>query len=88
MDIKIPDLTKLTWQLNVALIGATFSIFSLIFNKYYIYYGFLTFLYGIVGVVLLPSIEELFPKHKWRNFIIIQGFLTIMWVGACLLVYK
>lgn len=77
MDIKVPDFTKLTWQLNVALVGAVFSVVSLIYNDYYIYYGFLTFLYGIAGVNLLPSIEKLFPNHIWRNFIIVQSLLTI-----------
>lgn len=88
MDINVPDITKLHWQLNVAFIGAIFSVFSLIYNDYYIYFGFLTFLYGIAGLTLLPSIEQLFPRHKWRNFIIVQSILTILWVGACVLVYK
>lgn len=88
MDIKVPDFTKLTWQLNIALVGAVFSVFSLIYNDKYIYYGFLTFLYGIIGVVLLPSIEQLWPKYKWRNFIIVQSLLTVCWIVACILIYR
>jgi hypothetical protein len=87
MDIKVPDFTKLYWQLNVALVGAVFSVFSLIYNDKYIYYGFLTFLYGIVGVVLLPSIEQLWPKHEWRNFIIVQSLLTTCWILVLVLIY-
>lgn len=87
MDIKIPDLTKLHWQLNVAIIAAIFSIFSLIYNTHYIYYGFLTFAFGVVGASILPAIENLYPNDKWRNYLIVQTLLTIFWLTACLWVY-
>lgn len=87
MDFKIPDLTKLHWQLNVALIGAVFSIFSLIFNEKYIYYGFLTFLYGVVGTSLLPALEKLFPEKNKINYLVIQSLLTVFWILGCLSIY-
>ncbi|MBP9798287.1 hypothetical protein KBC70_04045 [Candidatus Woesebacteria bacterium] len=81
MNINAPDFTKLNWQFNVALIGATFCVFSLIYNDQYIYLGFLTFLYGIISQAIMPSIEMYFPeKDKWRNFLIGQGFLTMLWI--------
>jgi hypothetical protein len=35
------DLNKLTWQLDTAIAGGVFSIFSLIYRPEFIYYGFL-----------------------------------------------
>lgn len=87
MDVKIPDFTKLHWQLNIALLGAFFSIFSLIYNTHYIYYGFFTFVYGVIGTSLLPAIEKLHPKNILRNYLIIQSLLTIFWIVSCLLIY-
>lgn len=87
MDIKIPDFTKLHWQLNVALLGAIFSIFSLIYNDTYIYYGFLTFVYGVVGASLIPALEKLYPKDIKRNYLVIQSLLTIVWIISCILIY-
>jgi len=46
--MEIPDITKLTWPLNVALAATVFSVFALIYNVNFIYYGFLTFLYGVL----------------------------------------
>ena len=87
MDIKVPDFTKLHWQLNIALMGVIFSIFSLIYNDNYIYYGFLTFVYGVVGVSLLPAIEKLHPKNIYRNYLIVQSMLTVIWIAFCLVIY-
>ena len=83
MEIKIPDLTKVHWQLNIALIGAIFSIFSLIYNDNYIYYGLFTFAYGVLSVSLLPAIEGLYPNNKWRNYLVIQSILTTLWITSC-----
>jgi hypothetical protein len=86
MDVKIPDFTKLHWQLNVALLGAIFSIFSLIYNVNYIYYGFTTFVYGVVGASLLPALEKLYPEDNKRNYLVIQSLLTVCWIIASLAV--
>ena len=86
MDIKMPDFTKLHWQLNVALIAAVFSIFSLIYNENYIFYGFLTFAYGITGPSILPALEHLNPENKFRNYLVVQSLLTIFWIVACILI--
>ncbi|OGD87926.1 hypothetical protein A3H87_01810 [Candidatus Curtissbacteria bacterium RIFCSPLOWO2_02_FULL_42_37] len=88
MDIKIPDFTKLHWQLNVAIIGAIFSVFSLIFNENYIFYGFITFVYGVVGTSLLPALENLYPQNKWRNYLVVQSLLTVLWLTGCIFIYR
>lgn len=83
----MPDFTKVHWQLNVAFIGAIFSIFAaLIYNDKYIYYGLLTVAYGVIGVSLLPAVEGLFPNNEWRNYLIVQSVLTLIWIGSCLVV--
>lgn len=84
MNIKIPDFTKLHWQLNIALLGAVFSVFSLIHNDAYIYYGFLTFAYGTIGASLLPALEKLYPESNKRNYLVIQSLLTMTWIIACI----
>lgn len=88
MDVKIPDFTKLHWQLNVALLGAIFSIFSLIYNENYIYYGFLTFVYGVIGASLLPALEKFYPEDNKRNYLVIQSLLTVSWIVASLAVFS
>lgn len=47
--MQSPDITKLPITITIAIIGATFSVFSLIYNEDYILFGFITFLYGIVS---------------------------------------
>lgn len=86
MDIKLPDFTKVHWQLNIALVGAVFSIFALIYNDKYIYYGLFTFVYGVIGVSILPAVEGLFPNNKWRNYLVIQTVLTLLWIASCLII--
>ncbi len=81
MDIHVPDFTKLHWQLNVAIIGAIFSIFSLIYNDKFIYYGFITFAYGVVGASLLPALEKLFPEINKFIYPILQSLLTLIWLA-------
>lgn len=87
MDIKIPDFTKLHWQLNVALLATVFIVFSLVYNDKYIYYGFLTFLYGVIGASVLPAVEKAFPSHIWRNYLVIQSAITVLWIASCIVIY-
>ena len=86
---KIPDITKLKWQLNISILGAIFSIFALIYNTQFIYYGFLTFAYGVISLTLISPIEEL-SSDKWKywNFLIVQLLLTLLWLISCVILYK
>ncbi|OGK64498.1 hypothetical protein A2313_04870 [Candidatus Roizmanbacteria bacterium RIFOXYB2_FULL_41_10] len=89
MDIRLPDITKLTWPLNVALIGSIFSIFALIFNPQFIYYGFITFLYGILCHLVDVSYNFWLKKEKWNpSFVFISQFvLSVLWVFVVLYTY-
>ncbi len=91
MDIKIPDLTKLAWQFNVALIGAVFSAISLIYNEKYIYYGLVTFLFGVVSHFFGTWFEFVYNEEQQRdkraNFYIVQSILMVTWIVFCLVIY-
>ncbi len=84
---KLVNLNKLTWMLNVALTGAVFSIFSLIYNDYFIYYGFITFVYGIVAH-LLGNTFDYFIKGKIKYInIVFQCILIFIWVYVLIKIY-
>lgn len=87
--MQIPDLTKLTWPLNIALVGAVFSIFALIYNVYYLQYGFFTVVYGVIGHQL-DNIGTFWLKDKsWKNsFVFIsQIILTVIWICLLVIIY-
>lgn len=88
--IEIPDLTKLSWPLNVALVGAVFSVFALIYNPYFIYYGFITFGYGVICHLVDMVYSFWLSKEKWETkFVVIaQSVLTLLWIGIVLAIYK
>lgn len=46
---SIVNLNEFTWHLNVALMGGVFAVFSLIYKDQYIYYGLITFAFGVSG---------------------------------------
>ena len=84
MEARIPDITKLAWQLNVSLVGAVFSAVSLIYNEKYIYFGFVTFLFGIVSHFFSTWFEFVYEdeelKSKRARFYYIQAFLVLLWI--------
>jgi hypothetical protein len=86
----IPDITKLTWPFNVALVGAAFSVFSLIYNVHYIYYGFITFIYGVI-CHLVDTIYSFWLKDKkWglQFAFISQIVSTGLWIILLLIIYR
>ena len=86
--MQIPDVTKLTWPFNVALIGAVFSIFSMIYNVQYINYGFITFVYGIVGHLIEMIGSFWVEKTFYVRFVFIsQIILTFIWIIILLRIY-
>lgn len=90
MDIKIPDITKLTWPLNVALIGSVFSIFALIYNVHFIYYGFITFVYGVMCHLVDTTYNFWLKDIGWKpKFVFIsQIMLTLLWIRILLVIYR
>lgn len=88
MDLNLPDFTKLNWQLNIAILGAIFSIFSLIYNDYFIFYGFITVAFGVVSVTVLNAVEKIWFKNIYIAYFIAQSILTTAWIIACIVVYS
>ena len=89
--MQIPDISKIAWQLNVAIMGAAFSAISLIYNEKYIYYGFATFLFAIVSHFASTWFEFIYnsdqQRNKTKNFYFVQSFLFIVWLGLLIIIY-
>jgi len=78
-------ISKLTWQFNIAIIGAVFAVFSIIYEPQFIYYGFITFLYGVIAHVLDLAFHHLWIKDKkpyWLlftfQFVLIGGWIYLI----------
>lgn len=80
------NLNEFTWQLNTAILGGTFAVFSLIYNDYYIYYGLFTVVFGVLAHVVYLFWSWIFResqtknKHYWLVHISNVG-LSILWVS-------
>jgi len=90
MDLKIPDVSKLAWQLNLAIIAAIFSVISLIYNEKYIHYGFITFLFAVISHFVSTWFEFVYAGDQLRNkrqrFYIIQSILIVAWIVVLLII--
>jgi len=88
---QIPDVTKLTWQLNVALMSAAFSAISLIYNEKYIYFGFVTFLFGVISHFVSTWFDFVYKDEGQRvkraKFYIVQTLLILVWIIILLIIY-
>lgn len=56
-NVKI-DFNQISFYLWLAVMAAIFLMFSVRFNDAYVYYGFITFVYGIVGHVLSKTFDN------------------------------
>lgn len=87
----MPDISKLAWQLNLALVAAAFSAISLIYNEKYIYYGFVTFLFAIISHFVSTWFEFVYAGDQQRNkrqkFFIAQSILVVIWIIALFFVH-
>ncbi len=82
------NLNNFSWQLNIALAGAVFAVFSLIYNEYYIYYGLVTFAFGVLGHIFLLFSNWMFMKdgkegkYYWIahlfNFILLVPWISVI----------
>ena len=96
MDKFVPfDPKDFTWQLIVALSGAVFAVFSIMYNDYYIYYGLITFAFGVCTHIILIFLEWIFGKGKMnpvqnKNYWIVHLsniIFTIVWAIVIISVY-
>lgn len=87
---ELPDITKLSWPFNVALAGAIFSVFALIYNTNYIAYGFVTFIYGILGHLADTTVRFWLQEKSWKYAFLYstQLVLTFLWILILWLFYS
>jgi hypothetical protein len=88
-DFNIVNLNGFTWMLNVAIMGAVFSVFSLIYNPYFIYYGFTTFAYGVFTHVVFKIFEWKAKENNIYDWLstIVNTVLTIIWLIILIVIY-
>lgn len=80
----------MSWPFNVALVGAAFSVFSLIYNDKYIFYGFMTFIFGILCHLADTTYRFWLKDKGWKSsFVYIsQLILTVLWILLLIFIYK
>ncbi len=86
---NIINLNEFSWPLNVALMGLTFSVFSLIYNEKYIEFGLVTFLFGVMTHALHLLSSKLFDE-KSKYYWIVHMFTivpTIGWIAIIICLY-
>jgi hypothetical protein len=88
-NFNIINLNKFSWPMNVAILGLTFAVFSMIYNDHYIYFGFVTFVFGVLTHVLHLFSNWLFDekgKYYWAAhlFTLIP---TLIWMGLIIKIY-
>jgi hypothetical protein len=89
---SIVNLNDFTWQLNIALMGGAFAVFSIIYNEYYVYYGLTTFAFGVSGHVLYKFWEWIFrkdgvnSKYYWVAHLS-NIALSIVWIKIVICIY-
>jgi len=62
-DYSIINLNQFSWQLNIAIFGGIFSVFCLMYNTEYIFYGLTTFAFGVTAHVVYKLFEWIFRKE-------------------------
>ena len=81
------NLNQFSWPINVAIGGVVFSIASLIYNESYIYYGLATFVFGVLGQMVVNFFDWFFhidQEHKYvdqQNYWIAHLTLFILFVS-------
>lgn len=91
-DFNVINFNDLTWQLNIAIIGGAFSVFSLIYNDYYIYYGLITFVFGVTCHIVYKFMEWVFlkdgtsSKYYWITHLS-NALFSFIWILVLVYIY-
>ena len=90
MEINLKDFGFYMW---IAVAGAVFSIFAVIYRPEYIIYGFITFIYGLFTNVLIDAIGKTYAKAErdpkfYRKVYVFQFILMLVWVLVILFLIK
>lgn len=74
--IKV-NLNEISFYLWIAVGSLIFSIFSLKYNTEFIYVGFISFAFGIVG----HMVDKILKNNRVKEFILI--ILFVSWIYFC-----
>ena len=79
-NVKI-NLNEVSWYLWIVVLATVFSIFSIIYNPDYIYFGFITFTYGVIGHITFSTYDKIQAVNKkvWVK-IILHVITLIAWL--------
>lgn len=77
------DFNQISYYLWIVVISAIFSIFSIKYSPNYIYYGFITFVYGVIGHVVFSTFDGIDIKNITAKTCI-KIALEILTIGAWL----
>lgn len=75
------DLNEISFYLWIAVGSLVFSIFSLKYNTDFIYMGFVTFAFGIIGHISIKRLDSL--KNNKYTVGIIESILLLIWIYFC-----
>jgi len=83
------DLNAISVYVQIYVFAFIFSLFSLIYNPIFIFYGFITFAYGVIAHIWELALTNIFPKaptelkqrHVWLLFLI-HFILVALWITA------
>ena len=87
--MEIPGINpKVSSYLNITALGIALSIFTLIFNVNYIFYGLITVAYGFIAQTIDNLFDFYFEKKydsnsRWK-LVIAQTFLVLVWLGTAI----
>jgi len=86
------NLGDFTWQLLVAAMGGAFAVFSMVYNESYIYYGLVTFGFGVSAHVVYKFFEWIFrkngPDNKWYwTAHLANALLVVAWMKILFCIY-
>jgi uncharacterized membrane protein HdeD (DUF308 family) len=72
------NLNNVSLYVQIYILATIFSLFSLIYNAYFIYYGFITFFYGVIAQIIQLAFDNK-SKNNWLLFSL-QFILIIVWI--------
>jgi hypothetical protein len=77
------NLNEISWFLWIVVIASIFSIFSMIYDTAYINFGFVTFIYGVVGHICFSVFDRIYENKNdvpYFLLLILHFVLIIIWV--------
>ncbi|PIR94980.1 hypothetical protein COT95_01230 [Candidatus Falkowbacteria bacterium CG10_big_fil_rev_8_21_14_0_10_37_6] len=81
-NIKINlDFKDLSWYVSISILAFIFSVFALIYKPEFIYYGFITFLYGVFAQIVDLAFHNIVKDKEDKLWILflLELILVVIW---------